>query len=591
MESRLSDAAMIRKYDRGHSTLAWDVPPASGLLAGIDFDRILTSPEAQTIIRSLPVQPLYMGLRQKGLEESGEILAKLSADQLTRLLDFDVWPEDRLDRQRVWEWLDACSQPGPKIFCEKFIHLEEELQIALLQGRLELVEEDSMEIPVSGDQDDVYGMPCGTVFYRIRTDSDVERASIEKLLEALKEENLRYAYSLIAYASGTPPGEAEFTLGRFRQARLEEEGFVPYEEAQEMFVPASLEGLRRRWQGTATKNSGSGNTVAPRDEGPAFFMDRVMLLAHQQGWSVDDQYTVHQGLMHLANGLCAATRVEPDDRDGLNRVLEQARGLTSLGLEILANGSVESGLVIIKGESAKNLFRAGVAGLAPLRTYLLERLRTGGLAGIDQAARGFERDQYGSVILQIENAVTGVFGLQVSEILKGIFNRFPMKPVLAEDNPAGPMRFAPIGSRAELEEMIAWGTAIGALLHLYTAFNGGAQQAGMDIVRPFRTAAVRAITGGDLRADALSTGEMSEFLLMDEAARQKAWARVAQLAGDILQADQKLWDLPAPLAEPVTVSHVDVARFLLTDEFKSLLSIGNDCRDDLARLVRTEEAQ
>ena len=60
--------------DAGHQNLPWSVNEPSGFLAGIDFNAILDNPQAREIIQSLPVQPLYYGLKKKGLAECLAVL-------------------------------------------------------------------------------------------------------------------------------------------------------------------------------------------------------------------------------------------------------------------------------------------------------------------------------------------------------------------------------------------------------------------------------------------------------------------------------------------------------------------------------------
>ncbi len=77
MDKRLSDIVLANSYDSGHQSLSWNPGQAGGLLAGIDLQAIIDSPDAAEIVPNLPVQPLYYALKQRGFEDSLEILALL----------------------------------------------------------------------------------------------------------------------------------------------------------------------------------------------------------------------------------------------------------------------------------------------------------------------------------------------------------------------------------------------------------------------------------------------------------------------------------------------------------------------------------
>ena len=74
MTNRLSKENVQHNLDAGHQNLPWSVSEPSGFLAGIDFNAILDNPQAKEIIQSLPVQPLYYGLKKKGLAECLQII-------------------------------------------------------------------------------------------------------------------------------------------------------------------------------------------------------------------------------------------------------------------------------------------------------------------------------------------------------------------------------------------------------------------------------------------------------------------------------------------------------------------------------------
>ena len=59
-------------------------------------------------------------------------------------------------------------------------------------------------------------------------------------------EDMNYV-SLIAHLSQLPPNESEHLLLQFRNARLEEDGFINEEEAALCFIPLKHQKYKDKW--------------------------------------------------------------------------------------------------------------------------------------------------------------------------------------------------------------------------------------------------------------------------------------------------------------------------------------------------------
>lgn len=150
MDGRLSEHALRARLDAGHQSIPWQVPKPAGFLAGIDFDAILASPDAKKIIRALPVQPLYYGLKRRGMMECADVLKLLSQDQVTRVFDFDIWSRDELSRAKAFALLKAFAAGGSKQLCKRFVALDEEYQLSILEGMLRVYTEEEFEVLAGG---------------------------------------------------------------------------------------------------------------------------------------------------------------------------------------------------------------------------------------------------------------------------------------------------------------------------------------------------------------------------------------------------------------------------------------------------------
>jgi hypothetical protein len=61
-------------------------------------------------LHHLPIQPLYMALRQLPPEEAATYIPKLSSEQRTLILDLDLWEKDGLDVDNFEHWIPVFSK-------------------------------------------------------------------------------------------------------------------------------------------------------------------------------------------------------------------------------------------------------------------------------------------------------------------------------------------------------------------------------------------------------------------------------------------------------------------------------------------------
>ncbi len=431
MDNRLTDFALVAGLDAGHQNLPWNPGQPGGLLTGVDLKGIMKDPHAADIIASLPVQPLYYALKRQGMEESLDVLPLLTDEQVVRLVDYEAWSHERLDPKKLFEFLKPFGEVDSEELYRRFSELDEEYQLASLQGKIRVFEADMFDELSEELADRVRAMPCGKVFYEIVSEDQEEYEFLVNLIESAKEHNTRYAYSLIGHASYVPPSEAEDQVAQFRKARLEEDGFISFDESLELFAPIDRQKLEDSWR-QRLGSSQSGLAVAW--DRSYSFLDVVLASAREQGVDIDELFRMHQGFLYLANALCAAARVEPDDVQGLHRLLEQGRALASLGLESLAGGDVAAGVTIMRAEAPKVLFKVGISIIEELRTAVMQKIKALDLPGAKELARAYDGRQWGKMLLILERQWLERIGLEATEILKGLFNRFPMFPF--EENAA-----------------------------------------------------------------------------------------------------------------------------------------------------------
>ena len=145
-----------------------------------------------------------------------------------------------------------------------------------------------------------------------------------------------------------PPNESCHLLTQFRQARLEEDGFVTTEESRDYFIPSSdisIKKLKQKYKAYTV------SSAIPSVKKDSLFLDRVLSLIADQ----ESKEAVQVSFAQLANALCSASQIETDDLPALKKVMDHGYGTVSLALEFISSGNEQQAAVILSQEYPKTL--------------------------------------------------------------------------------------------------------------------------------------------------------------------------------------------------------------------------------------------
>jgi hypothetical protein len=89
--------------------------------------RVLDEPELVAAVQGLPPRALGRLVDTLGLEDSGELIAMASTEQVEQLLDDDLWADGALDADRFVVWLEVMLEAGEAFCARRLAALDEEL--------------------------------------------------------------------------------------------------------------------------------------------------------------------------------------------------------------------------------------------------------------------------------------------------------------------------------------------------------------------------------------------------------------------------------------------------------------------------------
>jgi len=337
------------------------------LSAGLRMRELLKRPDCTRLVRTTPIQDLYLLVKQVGLDDSIEVLELATADQLQRMIDLDVWKKDRLDVQQYDDWFRAVIEAKDKHGELLQDGLDQEAFVFFLQTRLRvhLIDEEAPEdqkLALEGLN--TIDMPDHQYLIELAPEDPLQDL-ILKFLDGLYGEDVRTAQWLLEAIRWEPPSLLEETAYRLRSGRCEELGFFDFIEAQIIYqppaqaTPIKREAVPRPSAGPFREIPLPLEYLRPAD-GTLLFA----ALEHIRTEFPDEDLT--GDLMHLANKVLAADQLSPSDLEQVRLALHRVRSYINLALE-METGEVALAASTLRACHLEWLFQRGYSEALTLK--------------------------------------------------------------------------------------------------------------------------------------------------------------------------------------------------------------------------------
>ena len=223
------------------------------------LERILSAPEMALVVPQLPPETLHRVIQACGLEDCGDLVALVTPEQLTHLLDLDLWRAERpglneeLDAARFGRWLEVLVDAGPAQAARQLAELDVDLVIAgltqhvLVSDRAAIAEYETTDgdrIPGAHSKDVLTADVGGYVIIARRADA---WDAIVEVLRSLEAEQREYFLQIMrgtrALSNSRPEtdglddllthaDQAMFDVSIDRERRRERQGYVAAGDAR-----------------------------------------------------------------------------------------------------------------------------------------------------------------------------------------------------------------------------------------------------------------------------------------------------------------------------------------------------------------------
>ncbi len=336
------------------------------LSGGQILNQILSADRPEELVNELSDEDFYWLIKKIGEKESVDLLELASVEKWQFILDLEIWINDRLDISHFSRWLSLLEQAD----CRKLVRwmFDKGEFLAYYQFFR------SIQVIVLEDKDEALDLPDGFFtldgVFHIKVIGSEHRENIENILHVMADEDLSKYQALLIGLAGVVPAEVEEELYRIRNVRLAEHGFLPFEEAMEVYSPLDPGILRTESLKSLPdiiSVQGEDHSLAPII--PLAQADTQNLFIEVASGIKDSVLLDRLRLEFagLANQIISAERLVVHDIEVLKEACKKTARIVNLALEKVSGSNTGSAVEILRRYSLQTLFRVGVGVVLKLK--------------------------------------------------------------------------------------------------------------------------------------------------------------------------------------------------------------------------------
>ena len=345
---------------------------------------ILEAKEPAALIHSIQEQDLYFLINDIGPEDALPLLALASRRQWEYFLDIEIWHRDRIDLVSISRWLNLLYRANPRQTVQWLVEEKNNLIELFLSKNIDVKmrEHDQDHVDFGPDYislDNVfYVRITGPLITPESEFGDVEKKNfrefISKLMGSLADTDYIAYQKILLETISALPAEHEEQLYRLRNVRLAEKGFLPWEDAVQVYQP--LDPLKVPDRTTFGVSNQSIEMRSSIPHYPGGLLTGTTPLAF--GLMRIDNVFVLQKLQTEFAGLCnriaSADFTRMNSKEALKSIVDKVSGYLSIGLNVMAESSSSGDLsadnryaALVQRHMLSDIFRVGYSQALKLK--------------------------------------------------------------------------------------------------------------------------------------------------------------------------------------------------------------------------------
>lgn len=322
------------------------------------MEAILRAEAPRELFQSLPEEEAYLTIKEIGEQDALPLLSLLSPQQCQFLLDLELWRGYELETEKVEHWLPLLLSCDEEALDRWLSELDEDTFLLLLKKLVRIHVKSGDDPPeIKGAAERLFTLDG---IYYVEVLSPSFQIPVEHLLRHLARKDLQRYWAILHQVDAEIASELEERALHFREARLEDKGFPPMEEALALFQPLHPERLKRMLEAREIHLPG-----LPEENLRPFYP--LMLQEERMFFSQCLQEVKEERLLerlkmelaYMANQVMIADQPESIEASSLQGSLRKVGGYLSVGLEWLSEGDLQTAKGWIEQVPLKFIFQVG----------------------------------------------------------------------------------------------------------------------------------------------------------------------------------------------------------------------------------------
>lgn len=342
------------------------------------IDLLLSQDDAPAAIAALAPGEVFELVHEAGFEESTELIALATPEQLQGCLDFESWDKDEYLPVAFHPWLAVLLEAGFEKVGEVWAGLDAEARMLWMQRHVQVFDVTLEEAPDEDDDGPMMTTPDGFFVLKLLGEEDSQRLTM-RLVEDLYRADAHLARHTIQGARSEPAAELEESSYRWRAGRLADLGYVDFHDALELFRPLEVDQLRLEEDGGGANVLDTSGSTAPIAVAKEVLARPFLARALAEIEDAAELARIEGAILYLVNRVLAAARAKPGQKEVVERAAQYASATLSLGLEAASRGDARRAAAALGQLSLPRIFRAGYTlglRLAKLALALAPRAAT-----------------------------------------------------------------------------------------------------------------------------------------------------------------------------------------------------------------------
>jgi hypothetical protein len=314
---------------------------------------LVSAPEQ--VIPLIPPAELCFIVKSIGIADAGWLLEHASEEQIATAVDLDAWNGLEPDRGRLGLWLAALGEAGEETLLRAAHGLDFELLVLELGARLSVVltgRDESADLPASA-------LSLDGQFHLIPRTAGDDLEDVLALLQTLFQHDYWLYHRLLQSVSTDADSDLEEWALRWRNGRLQDLGFPPFEDAKRIYSHLRPEQLTKLPPGPHGLEVGEWPLAVWMPQLPVARDAEHGLFRALSALPEAARRPLLFAFLALANRVAVADAMPLGDAETLPRATEKAARLASLGLAHLARENGVEPAEVLRRSTLERLFMVG----------------------------------------------------------------------------------------------------------------------------------------------------------------------------------------------------------------------------------------